>query len=274
MTDPTPTPDHAPAADPPADAADAAAEAPALRALRCLDLTDLNDAATEADARALGVRARTPFGPVAAVCTWPRLAAFARETAPPDVRVACVAAFPSGDGRDEDAVAEAEAAIAAGADEIDLVIPWRELLEGRPQSVRARIERVRRAIGPACLKAILETGVMPDRRTMRAAADLALEGGADFLKTSTGRTPVGATLSAAQVLLEAVREADRPAGVKVSGGIRTVDEALAYLSLADEVMGAGWARPATFRLGASSLLDALTAELAGEAPAATGTETC
>lgn len=270
MTDPVP--DLDPAAAPPSDPA---AGTPALRALRCLDLTDLSDAATEAHARALGARARTPFGPVAAVCTWPRLAAAARATAPPDVRVACVAAFPSGDGRDEDAVAEAEAALAAGADEIDLVIPWRELLEGRPASVRARVERVKRAIGAAPLKAILETGVMPDRRTMRAAADLALEGGADFLKTSTGRAPVGATLSAAQVLLEAIREAGRPAGFKASGGIRTVDEALAHLALADEVMGAGWARPATFRLGASSLLDALIAELAGKAPAAaTQTETC
>lgn len=241
---------------------------PALRALRCLDLTDLNDDCSEGDVSKLAGRAVTRFGAVAALCVWPRFAEAARAAAPADVRVACVAAFPTGDGRDEDAVADAEGALAGGADEIDVVIPWRELLEGRPQSVRARVERVRRAAGTATLKAILETGALPDARTMRRAAELAVEGGADFLKTSTGRAPVGATLAAAQVLLEVIAAADRPVGFKASGGIRTADEAAAYLALADEAMGEGWARPATFRIGASSLLDALVAALEGRAATA------
>lgn len=238
--------------------------AAARRAIACLDLTNLAEDCAEADVRALARRGATPEGSVAALCVWPRFVAAAKAAAPAGVKVATVVAFPTGEARDEDAVAEADRALKDGADEIDVVIPWRALMEGREGEVVSRVARVKREAGTATVKAILETGVLGGPELIRRAADLALEGGADFLKTSTGKVPVSATPAAAAVLLEAIAAEDRRVGLKVSGGVRTTAEAAAYLAQADARMGAGWAEPATFRFGASGLLDALLATLRGE----------
>jgi deoxyribose-phosphate aldolase len=244
------------------------ARAVAARALPLIDLTDLSDAATEAGARDLCARAVTPHGTVAAVCLWPRFVAVAKAAlAGSAVKIATVVNFPSG-GEDTRAVeAETAQAIADGADEIDLVMPWRAVLAGRPGYAETQIVRVRRlCAGRALLKVILETGEIADPAKIRAAADLALGAGADFVKTSTGKVAVNATPDSARILLEAVRDGGRPAGVKAAGGIRTVAEAGAYLALADRVMGPGWASPATFRFGASGLLGDVLAALDGTAP--------
>jgi len=235
----------------------------AKRALTCLDLTNLNDDCTEDDVRALAVKGSTPHGTVAALCVWPRFVALAREVAAPEIKIATVVAFPSGDDPDEDAIDETEGAIRAGADEIDVVIPYRALMEGREAAVTSRVERVKRAAGLAPVKAILETGMLESADVSRRAAELALEGGADFLKTSTGKVPVNATLRAAETLMTAIKASGREAGFKAAGGIRTAEDAAAYLALADEIMGDGWAGPATFRFGASGLLDALLAVIEG-----------
>jgi deoxyribose-phosphate aldolase len=116
---------------------------------------------------------------------------------------------------------------------------------------------VRDTAGAALLKVILETGEIADPETIRAASRLALEAGADFLKTSTGKSPVSATPEAAEAMLAEIRASGRPAGLKVSGGLRSVADAGTYLALADRIMGPGWATPKTFRLGASSLFGAL-----------------
>jgi deoxyribose-phosphate aldolase len=113
------------------------------------------------------------------------------------------------------------------------------------------------------LKVILESGALGPADTVGAAARLAIDCGADFVKTSTGKIPAGASLDAAGAMLEAIRTAGRPVGLKPSGGIRTFDEAMAYVELADSVMGEGWATPATFRFGASGLLDSLLAVVDG-----------
>ena len=113
------------------------------------------------------------------------------------------------------------------------------------------------------MKVIIETGELPDRAAVDRAAHFAIANGADFVKTSTGKTPVSATPEAAEIVLEAIEVSGRPVGFKASGGIRTLADARAYLELADEIMGAGWATPATFRFGASGLLDALEAVVAG-----------
>jgi deoxyribose-phosphate aldolase len=115
------------------------------------------------------------------------------------------------------------------------------------------------------LKVILETGELGDAATIRAAADLALAAGADFVKTSTGKVKINATPEAAAELLAAIRACGRPAGFKAAGGIRTIADAAAYLALADAIMGPAWAAPATFRFGASGLLDALHGVLDGAA---------
>mgnify|MGYP001765993574 CR=1 FL=1 len=247
------------------------AKAVAARALPLIDLTDLGESATAEGARELCARATTPHGHVAAVCLWPQFVAVAREAlGASGVKIATVVNFPGG-GEDTASVEiETAQAIADGADEIDLVMPWRAFLAGRPGFAESQIVRVRRLVeGRALLKVILETGEIADPVKIRAAADLALAAHADFVKTSTGKVTVNATPEAAAILLEAVRDSGRPAGFKAAGGIRSVAEAAIYLDLADRIMGPGWASPTTFRFGASSLLGDVLATLDGAAPAAT-----
>jgi deoxyribose-phosphate aldolase len=246
------------------------AKAIAARALPLIDLTDLGDAATETGARDLCARAVTPHGRVAAVCLWPRFVAVAKAAlGGTGVKIATVVNFPAG-GEDTVAVErETAQAIADGADEIDLVMPYRVFLAGRPGFAETQIVRVKRICeGRATLKVILETGEIGDPAKIRAAADLALGAQADFVKTSTGKVAVNATPQAAEILLAAIRASGRPAGFKAAGGIRTVAEAAVYLDLADRIMGPGWVSPATFRFGASGLLGDVLAALDG-GPAAT-----
>ncbi len=230
----------------------------AARALPLLDLTDLGDASTEASVAALCRDALA--GDVAAICVWPHFVpACRRALGTSAVRIATVINFPAG-GEDVDAtVAETRATLADGAQEIDLVLPYRALLRGDAETARAMVATVRAACGPACLKVILETGTLAEAATIAAASRLALEAGADFIKTSTGKSPVSATPEAAAIMLAAIRASGRPAGLKVSGGLRKVADAATYLALADRLMGPGWVSPATMRLGASSLYGALVA---------------
>jgi deoxyribose-phosphate aldolase len=118
------------------------------------------------------------------------------------------------------------------------------------------------------LKVILETGELQEPALIDRASRLAIDAGADFIKTSTGKTRVSATLAAAEIMLAAIRAAGRPVGLKPSGGIRTVADAGAYLALADRVMGPGWATPKTFRIGASSVYDALVGAIEGRGESA------
>ncbi len=241
--------------------------ADARRALACLDLTDLSDDASEAGTERLCARAVTPFGPVAAVCLWPRFVATAkRALAGSPVKVATVVNFPAGGEKTLEVVEEARRAAADGADEVDLVIAWRAVVGGRPGFAETQVARVRAALPPHVrLKAILETGELVDPALIRIAAEAAIAGGSDFLKTSTGKTKVSATPEAVAVLIDAIRAAPRPVALKISGGVRTLVDASAYLAQVDAGLGTGWATPATFRFGASGLLDALAAALQGSA---------
>ncbi|HRQ83240.1 MAG TPA: deoxyribose-phosphate aldolase, partial [Azospirillaceae bacterium] len=160
--------------------------------------------------------------------------------------------------------AATRAAVADGADEIDVVAPWRRFLAGDAAFFTEVLAACRAACGEGVrLKVILESGAFDDAGALRAAADLALVAGADFLKTSTGKREPGATLDAMGVFYDAIRAAGRArdvrAGVKASGGVRTAEQAQAYLAQADARMGPNWAAPATFRFGASALLDGLLA---------------
>lgn len=236
----------------------------ARRALACLDLTDLTDSCEAGDVERLAARARTPFGDVAALCVWPRFVALARELIGPDrIRVATVVNFPYGGENVSRTVDETTAAIAAGADEIDLVLPYRAFAEGRADIAARMVDAVRQASGDALLKVILETGMLREPQLIRRASDLAIAEGADFIKTSTGKVEVNATPDAAIAMLAAIRSSGRPVGLKPSGGIRTLADARTYVELADAAMGDGWATPRTFRLGASSLLGALVETLGG-----------
>jgi deoxyribose-phosphate aldolase len=242
----------------------------ARRALGLVDLTNLNDDCTAADITALTVRTVTDHGSVAAVCVWPRFVAqAAAELKGTGVKVATVVNFPAG-GVDTDAVvAETRQALADGADEIDLVMAYQAFASGRKGFAEEQIIRVKEAISePVILKVILETGEIADPLLIHAASNVAIAAGADFIKTSTGKVAVNATLEAAEIMLTAIEEARRDdagrvVGFKPAGGIRTFEDAASYLALADRIMGVNWVSARTFRFGASGLLDALIATLEG-----------
>lgn len=237
----------------------------AKRALALLDLTNLDDTCDAGAISDLTKRARTPHGAVAAVCVWPRFVAqAARELAQTPTKIATVVNFPTGSEPVSDVIAMTEAALEDGADEIDMVIPWAALLEGHPENVSARVARVKQAAGPnVVVKAIIESGMLGGPDMIRAAAQGAIDGGADFVKTSTGKVPLNATPEAAEVILGLISQTERPIGFKASGGIRTAKDTAIYLALADAAMGPDWATPQTFRFGASSVLTALLAAIEG-----------
>lgn len=238
----------------------------AAQALTLMDLTRLEDDPDDGPVRALCARAGTPFGPPAAVCVYPRFVAAARDVLAEhglaeSVSIATVANFPDGNPDPETAAHQSAHAVSLGADEIDVVFPWRAMLEGDDGSGRALVRQCRSACGTHTLKVILESGMLGTVDNVYRAAGIAIDAGADFVKTSTGKAGIGATLEAARAMLEAIRESGRPVGLKVSGGVRTLADARQYMQLAEDVMGLDWVSPARFRIGASGLLDALLEEL-------------
>lgn len=248
-------------------------QAVAHMALACLDLTDLGEETTEAATLSLCDKAVTPHGPVAAICIWPRFVAAARDHLGPlhPVRIATVVNFPSGGLPIDSVVGETVGAIADGADEIDLVIPYGALKAGDAGAVRDMVSVIRASTPkPARLKTILETGELGEAALIRQAADIALANGADFIKSSTGKVAVNATLEAAETMLTATRENRSEAGFKPAGGIRSVDDAAAYFALARRIMGRGWVSPCSFRFGASGLLADILATLDGKDAAKPG----
>ncbi len=242
-------------------------QAAARTALACLDLTSLNDghdvSGGEADIEALCARADGPHGRTAAVCVWPRLAGLARSLLPPTIRVAAVANFPDGSSDVQRAVRDTARIAAAGAQEVDVVIPYRDLA-----AAPALLAAVRRECPGLTLKVILETGELASDQLVTQACRIALDSGADFLKTSTGKRPVAATPASARLLLEAIAAdplARGRVGFKPAGGIRTVADAVVYQALTAELLGPAALTPARFRIGASGLLNDIEAVLAGAA---------
>ena len=234
--------------------------------IACMDLTTLEGKDTPGKVRALCARgvAPAPGVPhVAAICIYPALVPVAREAlAGTGVLVASVAtAFPSGLSPLDVKLRETREAVAAGADEIDMVIDRSAFLSGRYDDVRDEVAAVREACGGATLKVILEVGELGSYGAMRRACDLALDGGADFLKTATGKIGVSSTPPIALLMCDALRahlrHTGRAVGFKLAGGIRTTKAALGYLAIVNETLGAEWLRPERFRIGASSLLDDL-----------------
>ncbi|WP_028669508.1 deoxyribose-phosphate aldolase [Saccharospirillum impatiens] len=241
----------------------------ARTALGLMDLTSLNDDDNDAVIEALCKQARTTAGSPAAVCIYPAFIDIARKTLAAEglnsVRVATVTNFPDGSDDIERAVLETRKAVAAGAHEVDVVLPYRALMAGDTPVCQALVEACKAACGSAVLlKVIIESGELGSPRLIRQASDIAIAAGADFIKTSTGKVAVNATLEAAEVMLNAIRDGGRQVGFKAAGGIKTTEDAQAYLALAERIMGSGWVSPATFRFGASSLLNNLLVTL-GEA---------
>jgi deoxyribose-phosphate aldolase len=238
-------------------------------AIRMVDLTTLEGADTPGKVRALSAKAIRPdpadpsCPSVAAVCVYPAMVPTAAAVlAGSGVHLASVAtAFPSGQAPLDVKLADTRDAVAAGADEIDMVISRGAFLAGDYAKVFDEIVAVKEASGAAHLKVILETGELGTYDNVRRASWLAMLAGADFIKTSTGKVPVAATLPVTLIMLEAVRdfraEHGRQVGVKPAGGIRTTKDAIKYLVLINETVGDDWLDPDWFRFGASSLLNDL-----------------
>jgi deoxyribose-phosphate aldolase len=207
---------------------------------------------------------------VAAVCIYPSLVAdAARHVRGTAVKIASVTtAFPSGQSFLDVKLAETREAVAAGADEVDMVIDRGAFLSGDYQKTYDEIVAVREACGAAHLKVILETGELGSYDNVRRASILAMAAGADFIKTSTGKVQPAATPPVSLVMMESIRdfhrETGRPVGFKAAGGIRTSKLAIAYLVLLWETLGAEWMTPERFRLGASSLLNDVLMQIVKE----------
>ncbi len=227
------------------------------RLLASLDLTSLGEDDTPGAIRALCARAAASVVRPAAVCIYPEHIATARlaldGAGATAIAVATVVNFPDGANDAGRVLRDTRRALAAGADEIDLVFPWQAYVGGDRESGSLIVSKCKEACGSKPVKAIIETGELSDPLLIREVALAALDAGADFVKTSTGRSRVGATPEAAEVILQCL--AGRGGGgIKVSGGIRTPDAARVYLELAERICGSGWATPATFRIGSSAIL--------------------
>jgi deoxyribose-phosphate aldolase len=242
-------------------------------AIRVTDLTTLEGADTPGKVAALSSKAIRPdpsdpgVPSVAAICVYPNLVPVARERLRGSgVKVAAVATgFPSGQYPTALKVADVRSAVELGADEIDMVIDRGAFLSGRYAKVYDEIVQVKEACGEAHLKVILETGELGTYDNVRRATLLAIAGGADFVKTSTGKVSPAATLPVALCMLEAVRdvheETGRRVGFKAAGGIRQAKQAVQHLVIVHETLGPDWLTPDLYRLGASSLLNDILMQL-------------
>ena len=238
-------------------------------AISMIDLTTLEGQDTPGKVRALCAKALRPDPSVpdtprvAAICVYPDMVPVAVEALRGSrVKVASVAtAFPSGRASLAVKLADTRDAVAAGADEIDMVIDRGAFLSGHYLEVFEEIVAVKEACGEAHLKVILETGELVTYDNVRRASWIGMLAGGDFIKTSTGKIQPAATLPVTLVMLEAVRDfraaTGRQVGVKPAGGIKTTKDAIKYLVLVNETVGDDWLDPDWFRLGASSLLNDL-----------------
>jgi deoxyribose-phosphate aldolase len=226
----------------------------ARKLISCLDLTSLNTADTEDSVSTLCHRATTPYGTVAAVCIWSRFLPFARRCLPTALKLATVINFPAGAADISLLTKELDTALQLGADELDVVLPYRALLNGDRTFCADYLATARELTKDKILKVIIESGELQTVAKIKEAALLCIEAKADFVKTSTGKTKISATPEAANIILETIAQSKQNIGFKASGGIKTTEDAKKYLTLAQAILGADWPTKQYFRIGASSVL--------------------
>jgi deoxyribose-phosphate aldolase len=235
----------------------------ALRALKLMDLTTLNDDDTEQSVIALCHNAKTSLGNTAAICIYPRFIPIAKKTlalqGTPEIRIATVTNFPHGNDDIDVAVAETRAAIAYGADEIDVVFPYRALIKGNEAVGYELIKQCKAVCVGITLKVIIEVGELKEPALIKLASEICIKAGADFIKTSTGKVAINATPEAAEIMLNVIRDMGvaKTVGFKPAGGVKTSKDAAQYLAMADNILGREWADSMHYRFGASSLLISL-----------------
>jgi len=238
------------------------------RVLSVMDLTSLNKSDTNDSIASLCMKAQTTYGHVAAVCVLPQFVSMvSNQFSGTPIKTATVANFPEGTDDLDSTIIQINDALEQGAQEIDVVFPYHRYLASERQYAQTFVAMCRAACGEdALLKVILETGALNEAALIADACYDVLTAGADFVKTSTGKSVEGATLETAATLLLVVRhvapQLKRPLGVKVAGGIKSLEQATQYLALADQIMGRAWVKPENFRIGASQLVDEIIEERA------------
>lgn len=243
--------------------------------LNCIDLTTLKstDSPSSVAKFTEAVNSFEELFPslpnVAAICVYPNFAAVVRTVLEVSgVKIACVSgAFPSSQSFEEVKIAETSLAVANGADEIDIVLNLGEFFDHDYEEVTDEISEQKEACRGGVLKVILETGALRTARNIKAASILSLYSGADFLKTSTGKEYPGASLEATYIMAQCIKEYYDKTGTKVgfkaAGGVRTTEDAVKYYTIIKEVLGEEWLNNEYFRLGASSLANAVLSDIAG-----------
>ncbi|MFJ4143949.1 deoxyribose-phosphate aldolase [Pseudomonas sp. NPDC089734] len=238
----------------------------ALHALSLIDLFAFNSGDTEQRIVGMCQRALTPVGPVAAVCVHSRFVCLARTSLDrlfaPAIRVVALVNFPYGGSSLEPVLAETRAAVISGADEVDVVYPFRALLSGDQQTGLQMIAACKEVCGSRVkLTVTLETGDLRDPQMILQACRNAILSGADFIKSGTGKGLAVTTSQAARIILESVAEVGGQVGFKIAGGIRTFDDAGTFLKMAHARFGPQWLNVDRVRLGSSGLLDDLLVRL-------------
>ena len=232
----------------------------ASQALSLMDLTSLNEHDTEQSILALLDSVRPEIGLPAAICVYSQFVGLVKKELTrrnwQSVKVATVTNFYDGEQSLDSVLNETKQALLDGADEIDLVIPYKEVIQGELENTKLYVHKSKQLCTEydACLKVIIESGELKVPELICKASSLVIEAGADFIKTSTGKVPVNATLEATEIMLDAINSSGREVGFKAAGGVRTVNDASAYLRLAEQKLECSSLTPAQFRFGASGLL--------------------
>lgn len=235
-----------------------------MQLAKLLDITRLQD--NDNDDEFTSWMIAQPQLPVAAFCVYPQFIPKVKQWSGllPNTALATVVNFPSGNLAADIVCDEITDALALGATEIDCVLPYKALLRGEYGLVKSFLYDVRQAASGACLKIIIESGELVTAQQVGKAAELAIEGGADFVKTSTGKVPVGVTDEAARIILTVIAAADREVGFKASGGVRTVDHALSIMNIYEEITGKV-SVSSGMRIGASALVTELVTLMGNKA---------
>lgn len=235
-------------------------------AISLIDLTSLTNEESEQDIILLCKQAKSIAGNTAAICIFPQFIATAKQQLihqqTPDIKIATVVNFPKGNSDIQTVMQETNDAIILGADEIDLVFPYQALINGNSDIGFDVVHACKKVCGTnTLLKVIIESGELKQPRLIKQASEIAIAAGADFIKTSTGKVAINATLAAAEIMLKVIYQQNANVGFKAAGGVKTLADASQYLSLAMDILGASWLNASHFRFGASSLLTHLLASL-------------